>query len=507
MMEDTYFESADLLTPEEKENLACILVCYFEDVISGSGLWQAFTAQVNELYGSYLPFYDLDPDDYYPDEINIEDIFFLIWYYISMTHYDENIISPEVFEWSELPYRIFDIFEREYELAPENLSIKEHYKVSPEEEDFFVLKEKMRWILLDSWLLYFHRKELDDMINEDSRYHNEDGPPEENRELYKYDTVDTYILSSCTYLLAKQGKHWLAYVQGKDHPLFKEILKISEKKSGYYLYMGEENEFLLFQHIASEKVLKVTSKSMDFPKDPEPGKSLYYAGFVEWKEEWWFSGTMAHWGYDAKLISKEKASENSRMLFGEDPALQKKKNEQLYASFLKFNSGKPLAFVESEEKAGSFIRDYLVFHNESLDIPASKKREGRERLLKNESLKGPDRDAVHGDTGPVPGMIFFNRESGIQMAFGLNDLVPDPDNASYGEDSTVDVSDNESGTESGHEAMRLLYSAYISGDWMHYLVNNYDIPGLDFPGEGGRELLMDNLDFMLRFWKRKNYYP
>ena len=38
---------------------------------------------------------------------------------------------------------------------------------------------------------------------------------------------------------------------------------------------------------------------------------------------------------------------------------------------------------------------------------------------------------------------------------------------------------------------------------MHYVVNNYDIPGLDFPGEGGRELLMENLDFMLRFWKRR----
>jgi hypothetical protein len=506
MEEDAHFESADLLSREDTENLACFIVCYFEDVISGAGLWQAFTAQVHELYGTHLPFYDLDPVDYYPDEINIEDISFLIWYYISMTHYDQNIISPEILEWSDLSFRIFDVFEREYEQAPENLKIKEHYKVSPAEENFSVIKDKMRWVMLDSWLLHFQRNELADMINEDGRFQDEDNELEENRELYLYDTVDSYVLSTCTTLLARQGKDWLAYVQGKDHPLFKQILGIGAKKSGYYLFMGMENEELLYQHIASEVVLKVTSKSMDLPEDLEPGKSISFAGFVRWKDEWWFSGTTASWRYDADLVSREKNSEASRMLFGEDPDLKKKKNELLYASFLKFNNGKPIAFVEREEKAGSFIRDFLIFHNESIDIPASEKREGMERILKHDMLKA-GRSSEHGDINSVPGMIFFNRESGIQMAFGYNDLIPDPDNASYRENSTVDVPESESDPDSGHEAMRLLYSSYISGDWMKYLVNNYDIPGLNFPGEGGRELLMDNLDFMMRFWKRKNYYP
>jgi hypothetical protein len=345
------------------------------------------------------------------------------------------------------------------------------------------------------------------MISQVLTNQGEDELPEESREMYIYDTIDSYVFLTYTPLLARQGKEWLAYTLGKDHPLFEEILGISEKKSGYYLFMGAENDKLLFQHIATETVLRVTSKSMDLPKDFVAGKSISFTGFVKWRDEWWFSGSQFSWGYNTDLIRKEKNSESSRMLFGEDPVLKKAENEQLYASFLKFNNGKPIAFVESEEKAGSFIRDYLVFHNESLDIPASEKREGKERILKNELLMRPARGSELGDIESVPGMIFFNRESGIQMAFGLNDLVPDPDNTSYCEDTTDDVSDNESDTESGHEAMRLFYSSYISGDWMHYMVNNYNIPGLDFPGEGGRELLMDNLDFMLRFWKRKGYYP
>ena len=493
--ENTFLESEGLLSREEIKNLACFFICYFEDVISGPGLWQAFTIQVRELYGTYLPFFNPDPDKYFPDEINIEDIYFLLWYFISMTLIDESIINPVAHEWSDLSDEIFDILEREYELAPENLRLKQLYTVRPGEEDFLVLKDKMRWIMLDSWLLHFQGNELEEIITGVLTNLSEEGLPEETRELYIYDTIDSYVLSTYTPLLARQGKEWLAYTLGTDHPLFNEILGIGEKKSGYYLFMGAENDKLLFQHIATETVLKVTSKSMDLPKDFEAGKSISFAGFVKWRDEWWFSGSQVSWVYNTDLIRKEKNSESSRMLFGEDPVLKKAENEQQYASFLRFNKGKPIAFVESEEKAGSLIQDFLIFHNETLDIPAREKRKAREMIMKTELTKRPIKSSDHGDAEAIPGMIFFNPESGIQMVFGLNDLVPDQDNTWYREDET------------GDETLRLAYSYHISGDWMHYMVNNYDIPGLDFPGEGGRELLMENLDFMLRFWKRKGYYP
>jgi len=495
MEENSVLESSGLLSWEEIKDLACFIISYFEDVISGPGLWRAFTVQVRELYGTYLPFFNPDPDDYFPDEINIEDVTFLIWYFISMTQYNETIISPEALEWSDLSDKIFDILEREYELAPENLRLKEHYRVSPGEGDFFVLTEKMRWIMLDSWLMYFQGNELSGMINRVLANQSGDELAEESRQMYIYDTIDSYVLSTYTPLLARQGKEWLAYTQGTDHPLFNGILGIGEKKSGHYLFMGAESDNLLFQHIATETVLRVTSKSMDLPKDFEAGKSISFAGFVKWRDEWWFSGAQWSWGYDTDLIRKENNSESSRMLFGEDPVLKKAENEQLHASFLKFNKGKPIAFVESEKNAASFIQDFLIFHNDTFDAPAREKRKRRE-MIKNTELAGrPGKSSDHGDTISIPGMIFFNPESGIQMAFGLNELVPDPDNTWYRKDGT------------GNETMRLLYSSYISGDWMHYMVKNYDIPELDFPGEGGRELLMENLDFMLRFWKRKGYYP
>lgn len=57
MEENNFLESEGLLSREEMKNMACFIICYFEDVISGPGLWQAFTVQVRELYGTYLPFF------------------------------------------------------------------------------------------------------------------------------------------------------------------------------------------------------------------------------------------------------------------------------------------------------------------------------------------------------------------------------------------------------------------------------------------------------------------
>ena len=93
---------------------------------------------------------------------------------------------------------------------------------------------------------------------------------------------------------------------------------------------------------------------------------------------------------------------------------------------------------------------------------------------------------------------FLKFNNGNPLAFGYNNLVPDIGNPWY-TGGAGDGSD-------GDEAMRLLQSSYISGKWIDYLMVQYDLPGIEFPGLSGRKLLTDNLDFMLRFWKREGYF-
>ena len=70
---------------EETKQICIRMAAYFEDVISGMGLWRAFILTHKELYGKYLPFYTPD-DHYYDDEVNLEDVRFLLWHYTCLLY-------------------------------------------------------------------------------------------------------------------------------------------------------------------------------------------------------------------------------------------------------------------------------------------------------------------------------------------------------------------------------------------------------------------------------------
>lgn len=69
------FNKEDLRT---QIDAAISLGMYFQDAIAQSGGWKLFSEAFQGVYGTYLPFYPLG-DDYTPDEINQEDIAFVLW--------------------------------------------------------------------------------------------------------------------------------------------------------------------------------------------------------------------------------------------------------------------------------------------------------------------------------------------------------------------------------------------------------------------------------------------
>ena len=79
---ETSLEESDYrkIDETEQKELACILTAYFEDIISQTGIFQAFTRIHGKRFGKPLPFYTLD-EDYTPGEINIEEVQFLVWHY------------------------------------------------------------------------------------------------------------------------------------------------------------------------------------------------------------------------------------------------------------------------------------------------------------------------------------------------------------------------------------------------------------------------------------------
>ena len=78
---DLFKDYKKLFTAKVRIQLCCFLASYLEDLVSGSELWNSFVRKHTKLYDKPLPFYVTE--DYAEEEINNEDICFLIWYFMN----------------------------------------------------------------------------------------------------------------------------------------------------------------------------------------------------------------------------------------------------------------------------------------------------------------------------------------------------------------------------------------------------------------------------------------
>ena len=96
---------------------------YFQDVIAQTGGWKTFTESYYALYNTYLPFYRLS-DSYIPDEINPEDIAFVLWTlksHFALYGPDEYTLQdPYDKDLLDLAQEVYKLMDEEFEEAPIN---------------------------------------------------------------------------------------------------------------------------------------------------------------------------------------------------------------------------------------------------------------------------------------------------------------------------------------------------------------------------------------------------
>ena len=85
-------ESLNHLSAFLKKTLALSLAVYLEDGVSEGGGWNRFKAEFIRLYDKQLPFYMLDAT-YIVDEINVDDVQFILWSVLSLNEDAEGNIE------------------------------------------------------------------------------------------------------------------------------------------------------------------------------------------------------------------------------------------------------------------------------------------------------------------------------------------------------------------------------------------------------------------------------
>ncbi|WP_346713389.1 DUF3843 family protein [Mediterranea massiliensis] len=91
---------------------------YFQDAIAQAGGWKAFTARYRMLYGQPLPFYACN--DYIDDEINRDDVCFLLWKNLSGLHPSFHFLPPHEAFLMTLAGQLYDRMDSLFEEAPIN---------------------------------------------------------------------------------------------------------------------------------------------------------------------------------------------------------------------------------------------------------------------------------------------------------------------------------------------------------------------------------------------------
>ncbi|MBN2775194.1 MAG: DUF3843 family protein [Prolixibacteraceae bacterium] len=472
----------------EIDLLSCLLVSYFEDIISETNIWKTFTHIHREHYKKILPFYE--SDNYFEDEINLQDVSFLIWYFLN-TIQEEKFISPFNDFIIQIASKVMVILDEEYEYAPENNFLKTFYTLNETETDYYIVRNLIDNLLFKTYLFFTDTaKELAERENSII----EEGK-DEHLLHYLQETLDAYLHSAHTRLIGLKGKEWAAHLLGKKHPLYADLLTMSQRISGFFIYKGQDETDIFIEHIASGKKFKLTKKSFDHSHLLNTTDTIMYLGIVKWQNEWWFSGVYFQNEFNANLVMDEKNSMKSRMQA--DFLNQNKKEimetlEMQRKAFLGYNNGSPVAFLPGN-KIEQFVKGYTEYFNTTLNLSEAQMKEAREWTRKDGFFGDNDKPDIDFEEKGDNGLVFFNPKSGVEIAMNFNDILPFNNNPWYNPGENQD------------EVLGLFISDEISKELAEYCLEHAKNK-MPFFKSGPGKLYLKDIDFLLRFWKRGYYF-
>jgi hypothetical protein len=290
------------------------------------------------------------------------------------------------------------------------------------------------------------------------------------------------------------GKEWAAGILEENHPLYHDFQDISPKIRGYFLYKGQDDTDVFLEHIASGKKFNLTKKSFDHSHTLQVIDTILFIGIVRWRNEWWFSGVFIQSEYKSDLVLDEKNSLESRsavnFLDHQEQNVEELLEQQRKA-FMDFTGGHQIIFMEAN-KIDGFIKEYFEHYTLSLNKTDKEKEEALERVRAAGFLVGEQK--IHDfSEDSDSGLIFFNPKSGPEIALAINSAFPLPNNPFF------NMNDSE------EHIMRLLLDEGLSKELSIFCIDKCSTNLPFFKEKVGISYLAD-IDFLLRFWKKGNYF-
>jgi hypothetical protein len=474
----------------DAKNFVCYLAAYFEDVISETRMFAAFRKIHEKLYGKLLPFYNLTDEEYYEDEVNRRDIHFLFWYYFSVKYIDEEQLTDPF--WENIPDikqiidSIYNLFESEFENAPINEKLQD-FIFQFDDNKALTVREKLEFIAQNSYLhnVYFSKRFAE--MCESYKRNGAVVLTEENN-ISLYDQRINYIFNDCSPLFAILAKDYYAELLREEHPYYQLIKNISKRKFGYFLLQKKENDRLIIKHIPSNKKIVLSKEMVMFPDHSlHENETVLCIGIVEWSDGVW---QMMGSGF---LLVEDEMNRNPAIdsIFADD--LKRNTIEKQKMAFIQANGGRLIKYLRGKEAFLQFHIKITRIYTKIADPQISDKEINE--LMQLFIAHQNNIDLPFDDDEPIT--VFFNESSGVEMyRYNVTSCLSDKNNPYYIKGETFDWE-------------TLITIGTFSKEFIRYIIENKIITlelDEDIHSYTMYDTITENLDFLLRFYRRNAYW-
>lgn len=280
---------------EEPKQICIRLAAYFEDVISGLNIWRSFIGTYKEMYGKYLPFYEPD-DHYYDDEVNYEDVRFLLWHYTQQYHglRKGTFVNPDNPANEATARLVYQLFCDEWTTAPENERMRAYLSAENRFGSQETYEPLLLWFHYNMYLLTDSNRELTERTQ---ALWNEARGDREKLDNLILGMHQHLAYTSKTALLALTSPEWLARILA-SHPdaafmqevaaqsrlaLSKEVLEANREVYKKFGEAADDRLLLYFEKVSeaeafiNEKSLLPSARPFHFPADLKDKKIALYA--------------------------------------------------------------------------------------------------------------------------------------------------------------------------------------------------------------------------------------
>lgn len=446
-------KNVDLNLPDSgklKKEIAINVAIYFEDKMSGIGLWNTFVAKHQLMYFHSLPFFD-DFDALDKEDVNAKEVELLIWLVLSR-NFDDRFLNPLAMG-EDAANLIMEILTQEDEVEV-NDGLYDYIYNADKANDYFKLKHVLIWLrrsyLLCSPLSEERFEEFKDSYLK--QFNNGEA-------IYYAET--SFIMRSEIGPLAVAPHLWLA-------DMYDENEMYSEGDKLRNLKYCQQDIFEVIEADSEYAVLKDSSDDVYRLKNVYPDVfrqgSFICTALVKYGEnEWEINGVV----FNSHKDVYERMHEHKSQL-----AIS---YERAYPLYMERTKGKRLAFFENTNQ----LKGWLKMVSPELDMT-----EVCHRLPSGSQV------------------AFISKKAGIVFAPGFVHAIKCKDNPYYGkcdartiQSETMDAVIN---IEATHPEL------------LNYLLENNMLQDGDlsysFPSELGKEIFTRNIDFIARNHRRHHYH-